>query len=51
MRLQKNIGYAMAPVEYSKLGTQFMIVTPKGERTATVVKKPFVHPDKEIPKS
>ncbi len=50
-RLQKNIGYAMVPVGFSKLGTPVTIVTPKGERTATVVRKPFVDPAKEIPKS
>ncbi len=50
-RLEKNIGYAMVPVEHSKLGTRLTIVTPKGEREATVVRKPFVDPTKEIPKS
>ncbi len=50
-RLQKNIGYAMVPVRHAKLGTQLKIVTPQGERDATVVRKPFVDPQKDIPKS
>ncbi len=37
-RLEKNIGYAT-------------VVTPEGPRKATVVKKPFVDPKKDIPKS
>ncbi len=50
-RLQKNIGYAMVPSDLSKLSTEFVIDTPWGERGATVMKKPFVDPTKEIPKS
>lgn len=51
-RLEKNIGYAMLPVEHAELGTQLAVVVPgSGERPATVVPKPFVDPKKEIPKS
>ncbi len=50
-RLQKNIGYAMVPVEHAKLGTQLTIGTPKGDREASVVRRPFVDPKKDIPKS
>ncbi len=50
-RLEKNLGYAWVPIEFAKLGTELIIVTPAGERTATVVKKPFVDPKKDIPKS
>ena len=50
-RLEKNLGYAWVPIELAKLGTELIIVTPAGERTATVVKKPFVDPKKDIPKS
>ncbi len=49
-RLKKNIGYAMVPVEHAKRGTELAVVTPWGERAATVVKKPFIDPSKDIPK-
>ncbi len=50
-RLEKNIGYAMVPVEYSELGTALVAEVPTGEQPITVVPKPFVDPTKEIPKS
>ena len=50
-RLEKNIGYALVPTKSAKLGTQLRIDTPSGERRATVVRKPFVDPKKEIPKA
>ena len=50
-RLKKNIGYAMVPIGYAKLGTKLTVKTPSGDRPATVVKKPFMDPTKEIPKS
>jgi aminomethyltransferase len=51
-RLEKNIGYIMLPVEHGELGTQLtVIVADRDERQATVVPKPFVDPQKEIPKS
>lgn len=50
-RLRKNLAYAMVPVEHSKLGTHLTVVAPKGERKATVVRRPFVDPKKDIPKS
>lgn len=50
-RLKKNLAYAWVPVERSKLGTELTVVTPSEERSATVVKKPFVDPKKDIPKS
>ena len=50
-RLKKNIGYAMVPVEHAALGTRLTVATPAGEAEATVVPKPFVDPQKEIPKS
>jgi glycine cleavage system aminomethyltransferase T len=40
------------PVEHAALGTQLMMSVPdSGARTAKVVKKPFLDPHKEIPKS
>jgi glycine cleavage system T protein len=50
-RLQKNIAYAMVPVAFSQLETRLTVVAPKGEREATVVRRPFVDPKKDIPKS
>jgi glycine cleavage system T protein len=49
-RLKKNIGYAMVPVEHAALGTRLTVATPAREAEATVVPKPFVDPQKEIPK-
>ena len=50
-RLKKNIGYANVPVKHAKLGTTLTVQHPSGPRRATVVKKPFVDPKKDIPKS
>lgn len=50
-RLKKNIGYAFVPVERAALGTQLVVAVPHGEEKLTVVRKPFVDPEKEIPKS
>src|SRR5438552_2416079 len=50
-RLQKNIGYAMVPIEHAELGTELEVVTPpSGRVSAVVVRKPFIDPQKEIPK-
>ncbi len=50
-RLKKNIGYAMVPKQLGETGTKLTVVTPGGEADASVVKKPFVDRDKQIPKS
>ena len=50
-RLKKNIGFALVPIAHAKLGTRLVVRTVKGERGATVVKKPFVDPKKDLPKS
>jgi len=50
-RLKANIGYAMVPTEHSDLGTELRVEHPEGPRTASVVKKPFLDPEKEIPKA
>jgi glycine cleavage system aminomethyltransferase T len=49
-RLEKNIGYAMVPVEYTELGTELEVETPRERTTAVVVRRPFIDPEKEIPK-
>ena len=50
-RLEKNIGYAMLPVEHAALGAQLTVETPRGDARAVVVPMPFVDPAKKIPKS
>jgi len=50
-RLEKNIGYALMGIDHAKIGTRLRVSTTKGVRSATVVKKPFVDPKKDIPKS
>src|SRR6266571_3080550 len=50
-RLKKNLAYAWVPIRLAKLGTDVTVATSLGEREATVVKKPFVDPKKDIPKS
>jgi aminomethyltransferase len=49
-RLDKNIGYAMLPIELAEFGTDVEVETPSGRTSAVVVQKPFIDPDKEIPK-
>jgi aminomethyltransferase len=50
-RLKKNIGYCWLPTELAGNGTKVKVETEWGPRTATVVPKPFVDPDKHIPVS
>jgi aminomethyltransferase len=51
-RFEKNLGYAMLPVQHAAEGTALRVEVPEqGPRAARVVKKPFVDPKKEIPKS
>ena len=51
-RLKKNIGYAMVPVEHAGPGTRLVVSIPEvGDREATVVPRPFIDPQKAIPKT
>jgi len=50
-RLKKNIGYAYVPAEHATLGTRLVAEVPHGDAAITVVRKPFVDPEKDIPKS
>ena len=51
-RLKKNIGYAMMPVAHATPGTALTVIIPgAGARRATVVSRPFIDPNKDIPKS
>lgn len=50
-RLQRNIGFAMVPIELTGLGTELSCETPASGRVpAVVVDKPFIDPTKDTPK-
>jgi glycine cleavage system aminomethyltransferase T len=49
-RLEKNIGFAMLPVGHADMGTKLDVETPHGRMGAVTVPKPFIDPQKEIPK-
>ncbi|MGH2763516.1 MAG: glycine cleavage T C-terminal barrel domain-containing protein [Thermoleophilaceae bacterium] len=49
-RLEKNIGYAMVPIEHSELGTELEVERPGATVGAVVVQMPFIDPKKETPK-
>jgi aminomethyltransferase len=50
-RLGRNIGYAWLPIERAELGTRVTVESEWGTRTGTVVRMPFVDPEKAIPKA
>jgi aminomethyltransferase len=50
-QLNKNIGYAMLPIELTELGTEVEVDTGRETAPAVVVEKPFVDPKKNKPKS
>ena len=51
-RLQKNIGYAMLPVQNAIVGTRLTVAIPQiGARQVMVVPRPFIDPTKSIPKA
>jgi len=50
-RLEKNIGFAMLPIEHTELGTELQVEAPvSGSVGATVVTMPHWDPNKDIPK-
>src|SRR5262245_17986744 len=50
-RMEKNIGFAMLPIEHTELGTTLEVETPvSGKVKASVVQMPHWDPTKEIPK-
>jgi glycine cleavage system aminomethyltransferase T len=49
-RLEKNIGFAMVPIELAELGTELEVERPEGTTSAVVVEKPFIDPKKTTPK-
>lgn len=50
-RLERTIGYAWVPIEHADLGTLLDVDAPEGARTATVVRKPFIDPGKQLPRT
>jgi aminomethyltransferase len=44
-RLEKNIGYAMVPVEHSDLGAELMVERPDETVNAVVADRVFFKPD------
>jgi aminomethyltransferase len=50
-RLQKNIGFALVPIEYADLGTELTVRSNIGQTTARVVERPFIDPKKQTPKT
>jgi glycine cleavage system aminomethyltransferase T len=49
-RLEKNIGFAMLPIEHADMGNAFEVETQHGRTRAVTVPKPFIDPKKEVPK-
>jgi glycine cleavage system aminomethyltransferase T len=49
-RLEKNIGYAMLPIDLTEFGTEVEVETPSGRQRGVVAPKPAYDPSKEIPK-
>jgi aminomethyltransferase len=49
-RLEKNIGFAMLPIEHADMGNTFEVETQHGRARAVTVPKPFIDPKKEVPK-
>jgi aminomethyltransferase len=47
-RLKQNIALAMVGVNHSAIGSQFMVDTEQGTRSATVVERPFYDPKKTL---
>jgi glycine cleavage system aminomethyltransferase T len=49
-RLEKNIGFALVPIEHADLGSKLTVDSARGRADAVVVPKPFIDPRKETPK-
>ena len=49
-RLEKNVGYAMVPIDLAAIDTELSVATPHGDAPARVVPKPFIDPKKKVPK-
>jgi glycine cleavage system aminomethyltransferase T len=49
-RLEKNIGFAMLPIEHAAMGNKYELETQNGRTRAVTLPKPFIDPKKEVPK-
>ena len=49
-RVEKNIGQALVDLPYSEVGTQLKVATPEGEREVEVTTRPFLDPNKAVPR-
>ena len=49
-RLERNIGFAMVPIEYAEFGTQLEVETPYGRTEADTTRRQFIDPEKATPK-
>jgi glycine cleavage system aminomethyltransferase T len=45
-RLEKNIGFAMVPIEHSEIGTEVQVERPEGVVEAVVADRSFFEPEK-----
>lgn len=50
-RLERNIGYVLANIEYASVGTRLWVETPEGGRNLEVTTIPFIDPGKKIPRA
>lgn len=48
-RLERNVGWANVPTEHTVIGTSFIVVTPTGNRRASVCEAPWFPPQIRIP--
>ncbi|MFQ6005558.1 MAG: glycine cleavage T C-terminal barrel domain-containing protein [Woeseia sp.] len=48
-RLKKNIGFVNVPIEHADVGTSVALLTPWGEKQASVCETPWFLPQKKIP--
>ena len=49
-RLERNIGQVLMKRTHSEVGTMLVAETPEGNRNLEVTTRPFVDPDKVIPR-
>lgn len=49
-RLERNIGFAMVPIEYAEFGSGLEVETPHGRTSAVTTRRQFIDPEKETPK-
>lgn len=50
-RLERNIGFVNVPTQYAGLGTELILISPTGDRIATVCAWPWFPAQKKIPEA